>query len=230
MALANEARLDLIELTGLAERDLAGLWATVQGWPAPDVRDALMDVLPVLGDQYGEAAAALAAEHYMNARELSGVPGSFSPVIADGPPSARWEALSRWGVDPLFGADPRPADALALVAGGLQRSIADRHRDTTAQSAIADPYASGWRRVARSGACGFCQMLSGRGGVYTEATVEFKSHDHCHCTAAASWNPKVEKIIGVPFKYSERKANWSPERKARENKRVYAYIAEHHGG
>lgn len=225
MALAAEARSDLMALTSLAREDLAGLWVTIQGWPAEDVRDALMDVLPVLGDQYGEAAASLAAEHYMNAREVSGVAGSFAPVIAEAPAQARWEALSRWGVDPLFGTNPRPADALTLIAGGLQKSIAKMHRDTTVESAIADPQSSGWRRVARAGACDFCNFLVGRGGVYTESSVEFKSHDNCHCTAAASWNPRVQKIIGVPFEYSKKKADWSPERKARENKRVYDYIA-----
>ena len=70
-------------------------------------------------------------------------------------------------------------------------------------------------------------MLAGRdGAVYTEASVDFKSHDNCSCTASPSWAPNVTKVIGVPFRYSQKKASWSAERKARENRRVYDFLAD----
>jgi hypothetical protein len=30
-------------------------------------------------------------------------------------------------------------------------------------------------------------MLIGRGAVYTEASVDFEAHDHCHCGAEPAW-------------------------------------------
>lgn len=225
MTSAAEARQGLVDLTTLARRDLAAFWALVQDWPVEQIRDALMDVLPALGDQYGDAAAELAASYFETERERADARGSFTPVLAERPQRARWEALSRWGVDPLFSATPDAQAALTLIAGGLQRTIADQHRLTVVESSLADPAASGWRRVARAGACGFCKVLAGReGAVYTEASVQFKSHDNCSCTASPSWAPNVTKVIGVPFRYSQKKASWSAERKARENASMRDYI------
>lgn len=229
MTSAAEARQGLVDLTSLARDDLAAFWALVRDWPADQIRDALMDVLPALGAEYGDAAAELAASYFEAARERSGARGSFAPVLAEPPSRARWEALSRWGVDPLFSATPDAQTALTLIAGGLQRSIADQHRRTVVESSLADPAASGWRRVARAGACSFCKVLAdrrsdGENGVYTEASVQFKSHDNCSCTASPSWAPNATKVIGVPFRYSQKKASWSAERKARENASMRDYI------
>ena len=227
MTSAAEARQGLVDLTALARRDLAAFWALVQDWPVEQIRDALMDVLPALGDQYGDAAAELAASYFETARERADARGSFTPVLAERPQRARWEALSRWGVDPLFSATPDAQTALTLIAGGLQRSIADQHRRTIVGSSLADPQASGWRRVGVGDSCGFCRMLIGRhDAVYTEASVQFKSHDNCRCVASPSWAPNVRKVIGVPFQYSKRRAGWSDERKRRENQRVYDYLRD----
>lgn len=227
MTSAAEAHQGLVDLTALARRDLAAFWALVQDWPADQVRDALMDVLPALGDQYGDAAAELAASYFETAREQSGVRGSFSPVLAERPDRARWEALARWGVDPLFAAEPDATAALSRVSGGLQRTIADQHRLTVVESSIADPAASGWRRVGVGDSCGFCRMLIDRGHVYTEATSTFRSHDNCNCAASPSFASNVVKVSREPFRQS-RKNRSDATRKA-DNARARDYIAEHYG-
>ena len=213
---AAEQRQAIADLAELARRDLFKL---LSGVAPKDYRDALAAVLPQLGSAYGDAAAALAADWYESLREAAEVRGRFAPVLAREPDVGRWESLAGWAASHL--------DPLALAAGGLQRSIADQHRLTIVGSSIADPAAAGWKRVARAGACGFCRMLAGRdGAVYTEASVDFKSHDNCSCTASPSWAPNVTKVIGVPFRYSQKKASWSAERKARENRRVYDFLAD----
>lgn len=246
MTSAAEARQGLVDLTTLARRDLAAFWALVQGWSADQIRDALMDVLPALGDQYGDAAAELAASYFETARERADARGSFSPVLAERPDRARWEALSRWGVDPLrvtpraprvdddgdpfdFGPDAEPdyAAALSRVSGGLQRTIADQHRLTVVESSLADPAASGWRRVGVGDNCGFCRMLIDRGHVYTEAGVTFRSHDRCNCAAAPSWDSNVVKVSTEPYRQS-RKNRSDATRKA-DNARARAYIADKYG-
>jgi hypothetical protein len=58
-------------------------------------------------------------------------------------------------------------------------------RDTVVRASTKDPAAEGWERVIEAGACAFCAMLAGRGAVYKESTVDFRAHDHCHCTARA---------------------------------------------
>lgn len=227
MTSAAEARQGLVDLTALARRDLAAFWALVQDWPVEQIRDALMDVLPALGDQYGDAAAELAASYFETARERAEARGSFAPVLAERPDRARWEALSRWGVDPLFAAAPDAATALSRVSGGLQRTIADQHRLTVVESSLADPAASGWRRVGVGDNCGFCRMLIDRGHVYTEAGVTFRSHDHCNCAAAPSWDSNVVKVSTEPYRQS-RKDRSDATRKA-DNARARAYIADKYG-
>ena len=227
MTTASEARQDLVDLTALARRDLATFWTLVQDWPAEQVRDALMDVLPELGGVYGDAAAALAADWYEDVREASQARGSFSPVLASPPEPARWEALARWGVTPLFAEQPDAATALAKVAGGLQRSIADQHRLTVVESSIADPAASGWRRVGVGDSCRFCRMLIDRGHVFTEATSTFRSHDNCNCAASPSFAPNVVKVSSEPYRQSKRRR--SEATKKADNARARAYIADKYG-
>jgi hypothetical protein len=171
-------------LTTLANRDLHALWAQVS--TAVEAREALKDVLPGLIDTYGLAAGTLAADWYDDLRDKLEVRGRFTAIpatIAD----TGADALAGWGVSPLFAAEPDWAAARSLVAGGLQRRIANFSRQTVTGSAIADPKARGWQRVG-SGGCDFCSMLIGRGAVYSEATADFESHDHCNCSAAPAFD------------------------------------------
>lgn len=49
-----------------------------------------------------------------------------------------------------------------------------------------------WRRVTDGKPCAFCGMLAGRGPVYAEDTVQFRSHGHCGCTSEqviGDWEP-----------------------------------------
>lgn len=225
MTSAAEQRQAVADLSGLAAGDLAAVWPELAVLSVEDARDGLIDVLPALGETYGSAAAALAADWFDEAREQAGVSGRFSPVLAPQVASARWVALARWGVDPLLGAEPNSAAALTRIVGGLQRTIADQHRTTITDSAIADPKAAGWRRVGVGDSCGFCRMLIGRGGVYSEKGVEFKSHDHCNCAAAPSWDTNARKTIGIPYQASRK--NRSDDMKARDNARAREWIADH---
>lgn len=223
MPSAFEARQGLIDLTAIAQRDLRAIWDRISDLPADEIRDILMEILPAIGDEYGSAAAALAADWYDEAREAAEVAGSFRAAPAKPVTPRRWEALTRWGVDPLYSATPDANAALTLILGGLQRTVADRHRLTIVDNSIHDPEASGWTRVGVGENCDFCTMLIGRGAVYTEASVTFRSHDHCNCAASPSWAKNVVKISGEPFRQSKR--NRSDATKAKDNARAKEWIA-----
>lgn len=140
-----------------------------------------MDVLPALVATYGDAAGTLAADYYDDLRDRQNVRRRFSAIVAELPNDGGTDELARWGVSPLFKAEPDWSAAKALVAGGLQRRIANVSRLTVAQSSIQDPAARGWQRVG-AGGCDFCAMRLG-GAVYTEASADFESHDHCRCSS-----------------------------------------------
>lgn len=200
-----EQRQALAQLVALAQRDLAAFWVAAEALPVEALRVALAEILPGIGLTYGDAAAALGAEWFETAREASGAPGSFAPVLAEQPDQGRWASLANWATEPMLRPDQRPnamaswaarpslkpkdvrATTLTRLDGGLQRSIAAQHRETIMRSSIADPAAKGWRRVGVGDSCDFCSMLLSRGAVYTEASVRFRSHDHCNCAAAPAW-------------------------------------------
>jgi hypothetical protein len=177
-------RRDLSELVRLAQNDLR---VAFRGFDTADAaRDGLTVLLPRLMSVYGEAAASLAADWYDDQREAAEARGRFSPILADLPDRGRTDSLARWAVGPLYQADPDFATTLAKVGGGLQRIIANADRQTIQATSVADPGARGWAR-AGVGECDFCQMLIGRGAVYTEATADFESHDRCGCVAVPAF-------------------------------------------
>lgn len=178
-------RRDLQVLTATAAGDLRVLFREFT--TAEDARDGLMDVLPRLVGMYGAAAATLGADWYDDLRDLAGVRGRFTAIPAELPDVGRTDALARWGVGPLFAATPDFASALTLVSGGLQKIIANADRQTIQRSSTEDRRARGWAR-AGTGGCDFCQMLIGRGAVYTEATADFETHDHCGCVAVPEFD------------------------------------------
>lgn len=192
-------------LTALAERDLAARWRTVTD--AAQARIALNDVLPALVETYGLAAAAVAAEWYDDARETAGVGGHFTGIAAE-LPDPGVPGLVAWAASEATSLDMM----LPLVVGGVQKRIANAARGTVIESALADPHSDGWQRHARAGGCYFCRMLAGRGAVYTEATVDFASHDHCGCVAVSAWSGQERPV--KPFTPSPRSVSAADKRRA----------------
>ena len=184
MTSATTLRRGVASLATLASGDLSALWRQVSS--PVEAREALRDVLPALVSTYGAAAATLAADWYDDLRDQAGARGRFTAIPAD-LGTLGTDALAGWGVGPLFAADPDWDAAKVLIEGGLQRRIANASRETVTLSAVKDPGARGWMRVG-SGGCDFCAMLIGRGAVYTEATADFESHDHCNCAAAPAFH------------------------------------------
>lgn len=169
-----ELRRAVAGLSSLAQRDLAELWRRVS--TAAQAREALEDILPALVETYGAAAATLAADWYDDQRDKYGA-GRFTAIPAEiRDPGA--SALIGWATTTATSDDA----FRALIEGGLQKRIANASRQTVIGSAIADPSAVGWKRIG-AGACAFCRMLIQRDQLYTEATADFASHDHCNCQA-----------------------------------------------
>ena len=173
-------RSETASLVRLADRDLARLWQLVAAGAVAE--EALRDLLPAIVTEFGAAGAAMAAEWYDDLRAKAGKAGTFTamPVAAD---DRGAQALIGWALT-----EATDDDALrTLIAGGTQRRIADHVRYTVARNSVEDRAARGWKRVGDGHSCSFCSLLLGRGAVYTEATADFSSHDHCGCSAAPDW-------------------------------------------
>lgn len=130
------------------------------------------------------------ASTYTRVLRAKRVRGSVVPILA--PPidaeqlaiSLRATSLAALKASAAQGvpADRALAFALSQTAGAMSRLVLEAGRFTVTQTAVADPACEGWQRVG-VGECDFCQMLLGRGAVYSEATAAFEAHDHCSCSA-----------------------------------------------
>ncbi|MCW2752493.1 MAG: hypothetical protein JWR83_3603 [Aeromicrobium sp.] len=213
-----ELRSAIRSLTVLAASDLSVVWNRVQ---TPDqARDMLETVLPDVALTYRMAAATVAADWYDERRDAKRISGRFRALVPH-LDDAGAEVLARWGVGSRYSDDPDWSAAKTLIEGGLQRRIADAARDTIRSSSIEDPQAHGWERET-SGGCEFCEMLASRGVVYSQASADFASHDHCQCIAVPAFDGEARPV--QPYTPSDR--DISDDDRAR----VRAYLAQHHAG
>lgn len=214
---APSLRTETAGLVRLANRDLAALWRMVAAGASAEV--ALRDLLPAIIEEYGVAGGAMAADWYDALRDKAGARGHFSafPVAAS---DRGAQSLIGWALDEASS----DVALQALVAGGVQRRIADHVRQTLIGSALADPGADGWQRVGDGSSCPFCSMLIGRGAVYGEDTVDFGAHDNCGCsvTPAFSGQPRPVREYKRSARYIE-----DDERRAKANARTREWMRGH---
>lgn len=215
MQTAAELRLAIHGLTTFANNDLRGLWRSVS--TADQAKEALVNTLPDLAKTYRLASATVAADWYDELRDGAGITRRFSALVPD-VTAVDAEPLAKWGVGPLYSSAPDWVSARSLIEGGLQRLIADAARDTVRESSIEDPEARGWQRET-SGGCEFCELLAGRGVVYSEASADFASHNNCLCYAVPAFDGEPKPV--QPYTPSLRES--TPADRAR----VRDYIAAH---
>lgn len=206
-------------LATIAASDIATL---VRQITDPDVlRDELFGLVGDLALTYGEAAATVAADWYDETRETAGIRRrfrAFVPEVGD----LGTDELVRWGISPLYQADPDPLTATQKLSGGLQRRIANQARQTITLSSIADPDAEGWQRKTTGTSCGFCQLLASRGAVYRESSVGFASHDDCDCYAIPAFAGQARPV--KPYTPSARNVT------DRDRARLRAYLNSNAAG
>lgn len=147
-------------------------------------RDALLEFLPVLVDQYGAVAATLAADWYEELRGASGALGSFSAVTAASVPAGAVEAKVRFLASHLW--TPEPAAMLGGLLTAADKYVKQPGRDTVAYNAKREGVR--WARVPTGAkTCSFCLVLASRDAVYlTEKAATHKAngdryHGDCDC-------------------------------------------------
>lgn len=182
----------IVSLGGLAKRDPVSF------------RDVLIGVAQAMVAQYGQAAAVFAADWYDELRASERVAGAYKAVPVTRSFDVPVEQTVRRAVGTLFTDTPDLTEVTRAVSSKVGQYTVDGMRNTVLDNSIRDPRASGWKRVAHGETCDFCLMLVGRGGVYKESTVRFKSHGGCNCTAAPSWDPFAPEVPTVAYEASGR--------------------------
>lgn len=209
----------------LIVRDLTAFFGSLNLARPEAARDSLLEYMPLLVAQYGESAAAVAADWFDEQRALAGVAGRFRAEMVVPDESDAVEATVRRAAGALFTDAPR--EALASLAPTAAKYALSAARSTIARSADRDPRASGWQRVTRAGACRFCQMLHGRGAVYKESTVHFAAHKTCNCAAVPSWDHSAPEVDVSVYEASKRTTAMTPEQREQHNARIELAMQQH---
>ncbi|MFP3990659.1 hypothetical protein U9R90_24980 [Streptomyces sp. E11-3] len=136
----------------------------------------------------GQSALARMARGYLRQHALlEGV--RLAPVVIEPDPQQIATALRVTGPVAfktqmaISGSETAATRVMASqLQGSAARLVLEGDRQTTMRTFRERDEVAGYRRKAgRSRPCAFCQMLIGRGGVYSKETVRFQSHDRCSC-------------------------------------------------
>src|SRR5690625_421404 len=190
------------EVWEYASSDLESLFRSLDLGNPKLSRDVLLREVPQLTSFYGEQVALDAVDWYDELRYIEGVPGRYRARMADPFPERFVQKRIRYGAGHLFTETPQLM--LPFLLDAVQEYVLQPGRDTIQRSAINDPQAAGWQRVTSPGACDFCRMLAGRGGVFKRATATFAAHGNCNCSAAPSWDKSAKEVPVSAYVASER--------------------------
>lgn len=183
------------ELVRMARNELAGFFSTVDLSRPELVRDALIEIVPLLTREYGELAAVAAAEWFEGVH-----PGAFlAQTAADTFPAAGVVENVRFHAGALWTDDPYAT--LVGLSGALQRFILYSSRTTVARNVQLDPSRPRFARVPTGAkTCAWCSMLASRGFVYltkeTAGIVAEDYHDDCNCEIVPEWDSGSSHIAG----------------------------------
>lgn len=207
--LTNEHRQQLARVTDRAAADVANQF-----------RSADVDDIDGWWDRSSPRIEATVAQGYRQAADLGAeyltehaaeVGSTVQPVVTR-PNDRRIRESLRISGPVAFKANMRvtgePDAALrTMIARGsqtAQRLTAAGSRETVSETIRTAPTIIGYRRVAQPGACDFCQMLEGRGAVYSAATVArvgqkprgnqragSSYHDNCRCLSEPVYESRV---------------------------------------
>ncbi|MFF9624276.1 hypothetical protein [Streptomyces griseosporeus] len=214
-------------LIRLLLRDMRGLRRLLVAGRLQQTAPAWIEAVRSLVDQYGAAAASLAANAFEDQRDAAGIRRRATVRPAGAPPVDKVEASLRWALKDIWdGGDLDTAHRKA--EGAAQKLVLDQGRETLRQAVRQDRDAVAYARAAALGACAFCKLMASRGAVYKtagtagrEADERFsgdasvvKFHDNCHCTI-------VPVFRGQQFRLSPHAAEWD---------RLYREYAQGHPG
>jgi len=172
------------ELSRRVQSELGAFFRSLNLAKPEAVRDALLEFVPLLTEQYGAVAATLAADWYDELRASSGAAGRFRALTAASVPTDAVEAKVRYLAGHLW--TPEPAAILGGLLTAADKYVKQPGRDTMASNAKREGVR--WARVPTGKkTCSWCLILASRDAVYTSKQSAGgdgnKFHGACDCVA-----------------------------------------------
>src|SRR5690625_235840 len=157
-------------ISDAALADLSAVMGSVASEPTVVQREALRELVPLLGDQYSEATSMVAAEFYAELQSLQDIRKPVAPDIVPLTDRKRWRSLVDWSADDYVFQHLGPSMVYSRLAGGVTRTLTEAAADTMIGNAEVQGGLSA-QRVPKPGCCAFCSMIASRGAVYTERSA-----------------------------------------------------------
>lgn len=222
LALSRQHRKSIERINNRVQSEVMRLVHGFDGESFDVLKDALHDLVPIIAQDYGDAAASLALDYYEMAREAAEV-GGITLVEAPKVNGEKIDAAIRWSLKYSTGELPSLEMTGRALSGAIARHVLDINSDAILAASVKDKRSVGWRRINDAGACTFCRMLADRGGVYTGSTVRFASHDHCGCSAAPVFDTDrdIRPVSVHAYEASQRKLSDSQRAAMRSTLREY---------
>lgn len=156
-------RLANAELSRLVREALEAFFLSLDLTKPEESRDALLEFVPILVEQYGAVAATMAAEWYEDLRAASGAAGRFTAVTATSVPAEAVRAQVRFLAGALW--TPNPLEMLGGLLGAADKYVKQPGRSTMMTNARREGV-----RFARvptgETTCAWCLMLASRDAIY----------------------------------------------------------------
>lgn len=174
-------------LSKLVNDELAGFFGALNLAKPEAARDALLEFVPLLVEQYGAVAESLALDWYDEQRALSGGSGSFRAIAsAGGIPSGAIESKVRFLARALW--TPGPDSMLGGLATAVDKYVKQPGRDVFPFNARRE--GARWARVPTGAkTCAFCLLLASRDAAYisrqsaSQGRDGGRYHGKCDCVA-----------------------------------------------
>lgn len=189
-------------IVAMARADLTAFFRTLDPSEPDALVAALMEFTPALVREYGDLAAAVAAEWYEELRSQHPALSPYSAQLASPQASPAVQGSVGYATADVA-SDPK---ALTKLLGALQRHISYSTRETIRRNVAGDPARPRYARVPTGArTCAFCEMLASRGFVYaSEASAGDRArdgfgddfHDDCDCQVVPEFDAERHHIEG----------------------------------
>lgn len=190
-ALTAAERRRQLALRAATLRDLLAIWPV---WTPEDAGSWERFVLPAatIIRARNRESSETALEYFRAFRSAEGIKGP-APALALAAPPVTEQLVNSMTATGFIGTMRAlrvgfPTEAslrsgFTLLSGAAVRLMLKGGRDTLVEASKADTKSKGrWARITGGMPCSFCEMLAGRGAVYSETTGDFPAHDFCQCS------------------------------------------------
>lgn len=169
------------QLGAVVADELEAIWGRLDLSDPRAVSHDLQLIVPDIVAEYGDISATLAADYFDEVTADYDL-RTHAATLAPTAPAEQTKAVTRWGVGPLFSAEPQYLAALAMIQEGIHRLVLQAGRDTIETNVRRTKLVYARIPSGRE-PCAFCLVLASRGAVYgsREAAGGDKYHTKCRC-------------------------------------------------